>query len=165
MILGRGSYGTVLRAIYKKLNVAVKILKKSCSTYKSLKQEANILGLKQENVIEILKIVECNTYGAVVMERFEGSKSLQYVLDNHKVDLIHRLHILSDISAGLAFCHQNKIVHLDLKPQNVLVAIDDAKRNNDRLYICKLLDFGCSIKLDIECDPYDHFAVSVSFEI
>lgn len=153
MILGRGAYGVVLRASYKKRNVAVKILEKSSATkYESLKREANVLNLFHRNIVRILKIVESktSTYGAVIMERFDG-RSLQEVLDHHKIDLIHRFHILSDIASALVCCHKHGIIHSDLKPQNVLVAVN-VQTNNGRAYLCKLFDFGCSLKSSDELD-------------
>lgn len=145
-ILGRGAYGVVFRASYKNRDVAVKILEKSnCIKYRSLKQEANILNLNHENIIRILKIVDCEGYGAIIMERCDGS-DLQHILDSYKVDLLHRLYMLSDIAKALTFCHSNKIIHLDLKPLNVLVAVR-VNGLHGRSYMCKLFDFGCSMKL------------------
>lgn len=135
-----------VRAVYKNKIVAVKIIDKSDAIkYESIKQEANILHLNHENIVKILKIVECKTYGAIIMEYFEA-KNLQSVLDSCKIDLLHRLHILCDISNALIFCHANKIIHLDLKPQNVLISIQQS--NSSKNYCCKLSDFGCSVMLD-----------------
>jgi proto-oncogene serine/threonine-protein kinase mos len=146
-ILGRGTYGIVFRASYKKCNVAVKIIEKSNSVkYESMKRETNILNLKHDNIVKILKVVDCKSFGAIIMERFDG-KCLQEVLDSCNIDLLHRLYILSDITRALVFCQENGIVHSDLKPQNVLVVINK-ETSRDRDYICKLIDFGCSLKID-----------------
>lgn len=161
-MLGRGAYGIVLRAKYKRSNVAVKILEKAnYIKYSSLKKESNIMNLHHENIIKILKIVDCKTHGAVIMERFEG-KSLQFVLNQYQVDLVHRLWILTDIARALVCCHENNIVHLDVKPQNVFVAVKKAENNvGGRSFICKLFDFGSSLfEDDFHDDTYDHFAVS-----
>lgn len=155
-ILGRGSYGTVFRATYKNKAVAVKILDKSNKIIdKSLRNEANILNLNHPNIIKILKIVDCRTYGGVIMELFDGT-CLQSIMDTYKIDLIHRLWMLTDIANALKFCHENRIVHSDLKPQNVLVAVN-VKNIDDRGYMCKLFDFGCSTRLD---DANETFGVS-----
>ena len=146
VILGRGAYGIVVRGNYRKCKVAVKILEKSnCTKYNSLLLEANILNLSHNNIIRILKIVDCKTYGAIIMERFNGH-CLQQCLDRCEIDLVHRLYILSDIASALEFCNEKKIVHFDLKPQNVFVAVHPMVKG--RAYTCKLFDFGCSLKLD-----------------
>lgn len=52
------------------------------------------------------------------------------------------------------FCHKNAILHLDVKPQNIMVQLmypkpQDKLRSQKpyRTYKCKLCDFGSSIKL------------------
>ena len=137
----------------------MKILEKSNKVkYKSLRQEANILNIHHDNIVKILKIVDGTTYGAVIMEGLKG-KCLQSVLDNHKIDLLHRLFMLSDIVSAIKFCHDNGIVHLDLKPQNIFVAVHSHKNDiNDRGYSCKLFDFGCSMRIN---DQHESFGVSV----
>lgn len=144
-ILGRGAYGVVFKAVYKKRDVAVKVLeKRELEKFQSLKKEAHILHLNHPNIIKILKIVDAENHGAVIMELFDG-KNLQQTLDGCKIDLLHRLFILTDIADALAFCHQKGIIHADIKPQNILVAIVS---HGKRKYLCKLFDFGCSISLD-----------------
>ncbi|XP_070498626.1 serine/threonine-protein kinase mos [Chironomus tepperi] len=147
VILGRGSFGIVFKALYRGKMVAVKIISK-CDGYKfsSINRERNILHLSNQNIIKILKIVDSKDYGAIIMERFESSRNLQFILDHcdNKIDLIHRLKILKDIASALHFCHRNNIIHRDLKPDNLMIVLDHDR--ND--YICKLFDFGCSYKIN-----------------
>lgn len=152
--LGRGAYGVVIRAIYKNRQVAVKIIEKAnVFKFNSLKRESNILDLDHRNIIRVIKIVNCRTYGAMIMETFSG-RTLQTVLNTFSIDLIHRLHILSDIASALNYCHSMNVIHCDVKPQNVFVAVG-AKLTENRTYICKLFDFGCSIgrKHSDQCEP------------
>lgn len=95
------------------------------------------------------------------MERLPG-QCLQNLVDSIEISLFHRLRysvslfinilatyfcfsIMSDIVYGLSYCHQNKLLHLDLKPQNVLITL--TQQNDIRPYVCKLCDFGCSVKM------------------
>lgn len=150
VILGKGSYGIVYNAKYKKKNVAVKVINKEDDfKYDSLKRESNILSWRHENIIRVFKIVDTVDYGAIIMEQFENAKPLQYILDNcvqRKVDLVHRLRILRDIASALEYCHLHEVCHADLKPLNIMIVVPDGKSQN---YICKLFDFGCSFKTDI----------------
>lgn len=147
IFLGKGSYGAVFKAIYKKRRVAVKVIaRKEFYKFQSLKRELNIINLNHKNVIKILKIVETKDYGASIMERFDNGKSLQFILDhanNQKIDLYHRLRILKDITNGLKFCHEHHIIHRDLKPDNIMVVANSADN-----YVCKIFDFGCSYLID-----------------
>lgn len=61
--------------------------------------------------------------------------------------------ILIDITNAICFCHENGIIHLDIKPQNVLIAFLNENQHQKtskflKKYICKICDFGCSIKLE-----------------
>ncbi|XP_058119968.1 serine/threonine-protein kinase mos [Anopheles ziemanni] len=162
-ILGRGSYGVVIKASYRGRPVAVKILeKKSCQQprYDTLMNEANALYVRHDNVVTVLKIVSEVQYGLVLMERFDGH-CLQRILDNQRqlpIPLQHKLLILCDVINGLYFCHLHQLIHLDVKPQNVIVTINpsanlDLKHNGRaaclcvRKYLCKLCDFGSSMML------------------
>lgn len=71
-------------------NVAVKLILEQSKPMKmdSIKQEANILNLKHENIIKILKIDQIK--GFVIMEQFDG-KCLQYIIDCFEIALIHRM--------------------------------------------------------------------------
>ncbi|XP_053664110.1 proto-oncogene serine/threonine-protein kinase mos-like [Anopheles marshallii] len=162
-ILGRGSYGVVIKASYRGRPVAVKILEKRphrhrCR-YDSLLNEANALNLRHDNIVTVLKIVAGAQYGLVLMERFDGY-CLQQLIGHQRNDPIavqHKLLILCDIISGLCFCHRHNIVHLDVKPQNVIVTVNatatgastpGAPCQQLRKYLCKLCDFGSSMMLD-----------------
>uniref|UniRef100_A0AAG5DAN2 non-specific serine/threonine protein kinase n=1 Tax=Anopheles atroparvus TaxID=41427 RepID=A0AAG5DAN2_ANOAO len=162
-ILGRGSYGVVIKASYRGHPVAVKILeKRSClrPRYDTLLNEANALYVRHDNIVTVLKIVSGTQYGLVLMERFDGH-CLQRILDNQRhlpIPLQHKLLILCDVINGLYFCHLHQLVHLDVKPQNVIVTLnpstninriptEDAAFFQVRKYLCKLCDFGSSMML------------------
>ncbi|KAG4066763.1 hypothetical protein HA402_013399 [Bradysia odoriphaga] len=147
-MLGHGSYGRVYKAIYRDQPVAVKIIRKvNDESVASVKRESNILDWNHENIIKILKVSSLDDCFTIIMERFPGS-CLQTCL-NEIMDQIpawHRLRISMDIINGLRFCHAKHLVHLDVKPQNVFVAVvGDATEAN---YVCKLFDFGCSTFID-----------------
>lgn len=150
-VLGRGSYGVVIKAAYKGQHVAVKIVEKHRKyrcRYDSLRNEANVLGLKHENIVRVVKIISGARYGLVIMERFDGY-CLQSVLNrSYEITVYHRLMILCDIINGLCFCHRHHIVHLDVKPQNVVVCMLIPGCSSIRDYSCKLCDFGSSVALD-----------------
>jgi serine/threonine protein kinase len=76
----------------------------------------------------------------VVLERLRKGNLLS-ILNDPKVGSFNsptRLRIAFEIASALQFCHTNGILHLDVKPQNVLL---DFQGN------CKLTDFGNSRRM------------------
>uniref|UniRef100_A0A182R153 non-specific serine/threonine protein kinase n=1 Tax=Anopheles farauti TaxID=69004 RepID=A0A182R153_9DIPT len=140
-ILGRGSYGIVIKASYRGNPIAVKILDKQSShqhstRYDSLLNEANALKLRHDNIVTVLKIVNDAQFGLVLMERFDGY-CLQRILSLQR-------------NQPIAVHHKLLLVHLDVKPQNVIVTINCGAVNGPGLmrnYLCKLCDFGSSMML------------------
>lgn len=70
----------------------------------------------------------------LVMEYVEGLH-LDAYCDEHKLGIDERLKLFLKVCDAVGYAHRNLIVHLDLKPSNILVTADGA---------VKLLDFGTS---------------------
>ena len=75
----------------------------------------------------------------IVMERIEG-EPLQRKLDRTQLSPIAALLLAREIGLALAAAHDRGVVHLDLKPANVILlagSTDEAPR-------IKLIDFGAA---------------------
>ena len=70
----------------------------------------------------------------LVMEYVDGVH-LDAYCDNRKLGIAERLQLFLRVCDAVAYAHRNLIVHLDLKPSNILVTADGT---------VKLLDFGTS---------------------
>ncbi|MFQ6330662.1 serine/threonine-protein kinase [Nocardia sp. CWNU-33] len=57
-----------------------------------------------------------------------ATASLLVRMPHQQPDLRRVLHVLSHVAAGLDFAHGNETVHLDIKPANVLVGVDEPAR-------------------------------------
>nr|XP_036219130.1 probable serine/threonine-protein kinase CPE1738 isoform X2 [Bactrocera oleae] len=122
-----------------------------------MRNEMHILSWKHRNIIRILKVETTPNFGIVIMERLVGH-SLQDVLEATMLPLEHRIYITLDILSALSFCHKRNLLHLDIKPQNVLISFVGVQQNlrdetlsiafSRRQYVCKLCDFGASLKID-----------------
>ncbi len=71
----------------------------------------------------------------LVMEYVDG-EHLDIWCDEHKLGISERLQLFLHVCEPVAYAHRNLVVHLDLKPSNVLIAREDGA--------VKLLDFGTS---------------------
>ncbi|XP_034480157.1 proto-oncogene serine/threonine-protein kinase mos isoform X2 [Drosophila innubila] len=148
-ILGRGSYGIVFKAIFREHAVALKIIKKRAIL--TLHNEAHALNWNHRNIVRIIKLESTPEFGLIIMERSNGF-CLQRVVDTLALPLMHRLFIVLDVLAALRYCHGRHVLHLDVKPGNILIALDNQNNCSNRSYICKLCDFGCSLKLNESSD-------------
>jgi len=78
----------------------------------------------------------------LVMEFVEG-RPLDRYCDDHKLGINERLQLFLKVCDAVEYAHRNLIVHLDLKPSNILVTEDGTP---------KLLDFGTSKLLNPEVE-------------
>jgi serine/threonine protein kinase len=76
----------------------------------------------------------------LVMEYVEGAHIDRYC-DARHLDVRARIELLIEVGEAIAYAHRNLVVHLDLKPSNILVT--DAG-------VVKVLDFGASKLLATE---------------
>ncbi|PKN51712.1 MAG: serine/threonine-protein kinase PknK [Deltaproteobacteria bacterium HGW-Deltaproteobacteria-13] len=103
------------------------------------KQEYELVKkLDIENIIKIFDLVEYNDKYAIIEEDF-GGISLREILKTNKLELKSFLQIASKVSETLGLIHKNNIMHLDIKPDNILI---NEKQNN-----IKISDFGISALL------------------
>ncbi|XP_067632249.1 uncharacterized protein Mos isoform X2 [Eurosta solidaginis] len=129
-ILGRGAFGIVFKAIYRGQSVAVKIVRNLSNTNaQSLRSEMRILGWNHPNIIKIFRVETTPNFGIVIMERIMGP-SLQEILEVTPLPLIHRIFITQDILSALSHCHSRNLLHLDVKPQNILIYFVGAQLNS-----------------------------------
>ncbi|MDD4515075.1 serine/threonine-protein kinase [Massilibacteroides sp.] len=105
-------------------------------------KEAKILSdVSHPNVVKVLEVFEENETAYIVMEYITGC-SLKYMLDKNGVLPENKvLKYIHQIGEALEFVHKKSILHLDIKPSNILIDKDDNAR---------LIDFGVSKRYDIE---------------
>ena len=94
--------------------------------------------LKSKNIIEYYEHINLKNIGCIIMEfaKFGDLENFQKII-NRKRHFSENLlcFIAKQILNGLDFLHQSKIVHMDIKPQNILI---DEKLN------IKITDFSVS---------------------
>lgn len=126
--LGRGGMGIVFQAHDKQLNeqVALKIISPMLSTdpesLARLKREvSSARRISHPNIIRIYDIGESNGLHFVSMEFFPGQNLREYIRNSGALSLIQGSHIVLQICEGLEAAHWQRIIHRDLKSQNVLI--------------------------------------------
>jgi Protein kinase domain len=140
--LGHGGMATVYRAHDLKLDreVAIKLLADNLAgddeVRKRFSREARLAArLDHPNVVQVFDVGEDEDRPYIVMEHVEGG-TLEDRLNRRRrsVDRDEALRILGQLCEGLGHAHAKKLVHRDIKPQNLLL------RDSDDCL--KITDFG-----------------------
>ncbi|CAM6128762.1 unnamed protein product [Calypogeia fissa] len=137
-LVGEGSFGKVYkgRRKYTGQTVAMKfILKhgKSDKDIENLRQEIEILRqLKHENIIEMLDAFESPQEFCVVTEFGQG-ELFEILEDDKSLPEAQVQAIAKQLVRALHYLHSHRIIHRDMKPQNILIGAGG---------IVKLCDFG-----------------------
>jgi serine/threonine protein kinase len=143
--LGRGAFGTVVRAFDEKLQrpVAIKLLSSNfgpeTSAYQRFLREARAAAtIRHDNVVQIYAVEEAPC-AYIVMECVTG-ETLQDRLDRvGKLDVAEAVAIGAQAARGLAAAHERGLVHRDIKPCNILVETVAGELR------VKIADFGLAL--------------------
>lgn len=139
--VGIGGMATVYKARCNLLNryVAVKVLKdefsKDAEFVKRFRAEAqSAASLTHPNIVSVYDVGEENGINYIVME-FLGGDTLKDLIEKQgKLSNELTLKFASQIASALEAAHKAKIIHRDIKPQNIVLV------NNNT--IAKVTDFG-----------------------
>ncbi|CAK9257986.1 unnamed protein product, partial [Sphagnum jensenii] len=138
--LGEGFFGTVYRSFWKDTDIAIKVLKWSGShnegAKKSFISEVRTLGSIQHiNLVRLLGYCIKGLKHVLVYEYVSNSSLDKWLDKDNLLDWDRRVCIIIGVAQGLAHLHKCDpiILHLDIKPQNILL---------DQDYTPKLADFG-----------------------
>jgi len=150
-VLGKGRFGTVYRGVQVALSrpVAIKIL---ADEYRSDPQrvqafltEARRAGrLNHPNLVQVHDVCQVDDYHLLIMELMKGSASDQLKAQGPLPEPVV-VRLLADIAKALGYAESQRLVHRDVKPDNVLV-------NEEGIY--KLADLG--IAAPITADGVAH---------
>ena len=140
--LGSGGFGSVYlaRDTWLDIKVAIKVPhKQSAELYKLLKEPRLQAALNHPNIVRMIAAEKENRIFFMVMEYVKG-KTLEKVLEKEgTLDWTQAVDYLRQISQGVEHAHNNKIIHRDLRPSNIIVSEEGT---------AKITDFGTSAWLN-----------------
>ncbi|XP_070569690.1 myosin light chain kinase, smooth muscle-like isoform X2 [Ptychodera flava] len=143
--LGKGKFGTVYRCVEKSSNKvwAAKFIKCRTSAKDAVRKEINIMNqLQHPKLLQCVDAFESPTDMVMILELIGGGELFERVIDE-KFELTEKevVSFMRQICDGVNYMHQQQIIHLDLKPENIMCISKDSTE-------IKLIDFGLARKYD-----------------
>jgi serine/threonine-protein kinase len=147
-LVGTGGMSSVFRAHDRLLDrkVALKILHQQYSSdddyVERFKHEArSVAALSHPNVVTVIDRGEHGDRQFIVFEYVEGENLKRLIERRGPAPVPNALELGIQIARGLAFAHQQGLIHRDVKPQNVLLNGDGR---------AKVTDFGIARSLNVQ---------------
>ncbi len=156
--LGKGGMGTVYAAYDSKLDrrVALKLLRASASQSegKRLEREAMALAkLSHPNIVHVYDTGVHQDHVFIAMELVDGEPLKRWMEREPRPDWRAVLRAYLQAARGVAAAHEQGLIHLDIKPSNILVGNDGRVR---------VADFGLARMHDHDSDePVETQPISV----
>eukprot|EP00933_Yihiella_yeosuensis_P061922 TRINITY_DN64796_c0_g1_i1.p1 TRINITY_DN64796_c0_g1~~TRINITY_DN64796_c0_g1_i1.p1 ORF type:complete len:319 (+),score=72.03 TRINITY_DN64796_c0_g1_i1:69-1025(+) len=158
VLLGEGTYGKVYKARVVRTGETVAL--------KQMKLDSQEEGVPSTAIREIALLKEITHQNIVrLLDVFCKPSKLVLVFEFLENDLKKYMRALScklppatvknfsyQLVNGVEFCHQNRIIHRDIKPQNLLI--------DNRLRL-KLADFGLARAFSVPVPKYTHEVITV----
>ena len=146
--IGRGGMGRVYRArqIALDRDVALKLLPSDLAAnakyIRRFIREARAAGLiNHGNLVHVHDVGEADNRYYIVMEYVEGRTVKQIMRREGRIGIIETLRVAEQVCAALGCAHQNKIVHRDIKPDNIMITPHGAVKLCD-LGLAKVMEGG-----------------------
>uniref|UniRef100_A0A673JQP6 non-specific serine/threonine protein kinase n=1 Tax=Sinocyclocheilus rhinocerous TaxID=307959 RepID=A0A673JQP6_9TELE len=149
--LGRGRFSVVKRCDQRgsKRTVAVKFVNKKLVKRDQVTHEFSVLQrLQHPHLVRLLDTFETSSSYALVLEMSDQGRLLDYIVSWGNLTEEKVAFYLRDILEALQYLHNCRIVHLDLKPENLVVDQSPSQP------MVKLTDFGDAVQLN--STPYVH---------
>ena len=156
--IGEGQYGVV----YKARNIAtnemvalkrINIDDRDGVPSTALREISLLQGLKHENIVKLLDVLFVEAKFYLVFELSE--MDLGQFIRRFKPQLVPfemSKSIFKQLVTGLFFCHSRRVLHRDIKPQNVLVDVDGS---------VKIADFGLARAFTVPLRPLTNEVVTL----
>lgn len=108
------------------------------------REAENLSKLQHPNIVKVLEAFAANDTVYYVMEYIDGMNLEKAIAKLGGMDEKRTVRIMNEVCSAVQFMHDHKMLHLDIKPGNIML------RNNDDAV---LIDFGLSKQYDSKGNP------------
>jgi serine/threonine protein kinase/tetratricopeptide (TPR) repeat protein len=144
MELGRGAMGVTYKAFDVDLRcpVALKVLSErylgdEMARRRFLREARAAARLRHSNVASVLHLGRIGNIYFYAMEFVEGETLESLIKRSGRLEVMFALEIATQVAAGLAAVHRQKLVHRDIKPSNIMVSVEEGDT-----VTAKIIDLG-----------------------
>ncbi|KAJ3490135.1 hypothetical protein NLI96_g1642 [Meripilus lineatus] len=157
--LGEGTYATVYKGRSRTTNEIVALkeihLDAEEGTPSTAIREISLMKeLKHVNIVRLYDVIHTETKLVLIFEYCE--RDLKKYMDTHgdrgALDPVTVRSFMYQLLKGTAFCHENRVLHRDLKPQNLLI---------NRKGELKLGDFGLARAFGVPVNTFSNEVVTL----
>lgn len=99
------------------------------------KEAENLSMMKHPGIVRVMDVFDQNNTTYYAMEYIEGVSLDDYIKQHVHLDEQEAVAILNETGEALAYMHKQRMLHLDMKPKNIM------RRKDGKLF---LIDFGLS---------------------
>ncbi len=157
-LLGKGGQGVVMLAHDDELGrqVAIKLLRHDPDRrQEKLVTEARIVSrLQHPNIVTLYDVGTYSQLPYLVFEFIDGESLQDRIANFGKLEFADAIILMSQILGGVAYLHENEIVHRDLSPANILLTSDGTP---------KVTDFGISVLRQQAEQPEESYAGTLRY--
>jgi len=155
--VGEGTYGVVYKAqdgdgqIYALKTIRLEAEDEGIPST-AIREISLLKELQHPNIVRLCDVIHTERKLTLVFEFLD--QDLKKVLDqtDNGLDNLTVKSYLYQLLRGVAYCHQHRVLHRDLKPQNLLINKDGQ---------LKLADFGLARAFGIPVRSYTHEVVTL----
>ena len=112
------------------------------------REAENLSKMHHPNIVKVVEVFDENNTTYYVMEYIDGETLDEYILRHGSIREKPSLMIFRKLCEALQYMHGHHMLHLDLKPKNVMVA-----RSSEKVLKLYLIDFGLSKQFTGKGEP------------
>jgi serine/threonine protein kinase/predicted ATPase len=142
--LGRGAMGVTYKGFDVDLHYAVTLkviseryLGDESARLRFLREARAAASVRHPNVASVFHLGRTGQNYFYAMEFVEGETLENLIKRSGRLEMKLALEIASQVAAGLAAVHKQKLVHRDIKPSNIMVSIEEGST-----VTAKIIDLG-----------------------